>query len=350
MLVIDASLSMGWEGKIEAAKRAATLFVQQMDPALVRVGLVSFYEVATLEQPLTTDQAAVIGAIDALVLDRGTNLVDGLDLARREMMSAGVRRDANRVIVFITDGRHRVQVPPISALDPVVATLRAEGIEVFSIGIGSDHDSAILTRMATSASHYFFSPSATELESILSRIAGTVRAAVLFSSARVTDRLPANMRYVPGFGTPFEPAVSADGRTLVWDFQNVREPGLDLSIRVEPLEVGTWPTNSSADIGFTDGYGVPGELEFPVPSVEVYTDGQPTLPGCVCDVVRRRVPAEVIEAILKDPGSTYGWMMLLDPGKPAGPNNPPRRCLTLQNLALDYNPRWNRPIWRVGCP
>lgn len=349
MLVLDASQSMGWDGKIEAAKRAAKTFVSSMDPALVRVGLISFYSVAILEQPLTADQAAVSRAIDSVVIDRGTNLVDSMDLARREMTSAAVRPDANRVIVFITDGRHRVTQPPLSALDPVLAAVRLAGIEVFSIGIGNDHDIAVLQRMAASPNHYFVSPGAAELEDILRRVAGTVQAQVLFTSARVTDRLPANMRYVPGYGTPVEPAVSPDGRTLVWDLVNVREPGTRLAFRVRPDEVGRWPTNTSADLTYSDGFGEPGALQFPVPVVEVYAESQPPAAGCVCPFVRLRVPPEVIDAILANPSATYGWQIPLDPGKPPGPNNPPRRCLTLRNQALDYDPVWNRPIWRVGC-
>jgi hypothetical protein len=58
----------------------------------------------------------------------------------------------------------------------------------------------------------------------------------------------------------------------------------------------------------------------------------------------------VIDEALANPGRFYGWRYLLDPGKPPGPSNPPRECLTLQNVGLDYHPLWNRPLWRVGCP
>ncbi len=75
----------------------------------------------------------------------------------------------------------------------------------------------------------------------------------------------------------------------------------------------------------------------------------PVSAHCVCDVVRRLVPPAVIADALANPEKYRGWQELLDPGKPAGPMNPPRECLEMQHLALDYHPLWNPPIWRIGC-
>lgn len=80
------------------------------------------------------------------------------------------------------------------------------------------------------------------------------------------------------------------------------------------------------------------------------TPSRTPLPMCVCRIVRERVPAVVINDAVANPEHYYGWMYPLDPGKPPGPSNPPRMCLTLSNIALDYQPVWNKPQWRVGCP
>jgi hypothetical protein len=85
--------------------------------------------------------------------------------------------------------------------------------------------------------------------------------------------------------------------------------------------------------------------------VEVLDVTPPPSEGeCVCRIVRQRVPDEVIADILAHPELTFGWMLPLDQGKPPSPANPPRRCLTLRNIALDYHRVYNPPLWRVGCP
>lgn len=76
----------------------------------------------------------------------------------------------------------------------------------------------------------------------------------------------------------------------------------------------------------------------------------PAVPTCICRVVQQRVPAVVIFDALANPDRYYGWQYPLDQGKPRGPNNPPRECLSLMNVGIPYHPMWNKPIWRVGCP
>jgi hypothetical protein len=72
--------------------------------------------------------------------------------------------------------------------------------------------------------------------------------------------------------------------------------------------------------------------------------------SCVCRDVTKQVPPVVIADALANPERFYGWQYPLNPGKPRGPDNPPRECLTLQNVNIPYHPLWNKPIWRVGCP
>jgi Mg-chelatase subunit ChlD len=348
VMVIDRSGSMAGQ-KLQAAKDAAVAFVDGTDPMLVRISVVAVSSVATEVQGLTEDHAALRAAIQGLLNERGTNLVDGLDTARKVLISAAVRPDAAKVIVFLTDGRHAVRTPTRADMDPVIAAVRGAGIEVFAIGLGTDVDASLLRRMATDAAHYYFSPSTNELRDIYLSIAGRVRAQVLLSYARLVDELPANMVYVAGTAQPSEPQVSADGRTLTWELSDVREPGFELSYQVRPTQVGVWPTNTRASMDYVDGWGIQGQLVFPIPTVQVI-DAPPQRAGCVCRIVYDRVPQHVIDDALAHPERYYGWQYLLDPGKPAGPMNPPRECLTLMNVNIDYHPLWNTPEWRVGCP
>lgn len=73
-------------------------------------------------------------------------------------------------------------------------------------------------------------------------------------------------------------------------------------------------------------------------------------PGdCVCRGVQSRVPSAVINAAVADPESIDGWMQLLNPGVPPGPDNPRRTCLALRNRGLDFHLLFNPLHWRVGC-
>jgi len=95
----------------------------------------------------------------------------------------------------------------------------------------------------------------------------------------------------------------------------------------------------------------PSPTPTPTPTVTPSPTPSPTPPptGCVCDIVHRLVRPAVIADALANPDRYRGWQELLDPGKPPSPMNPPRTCLAMQHMALDYHPLYNPPIWRIGC-
>jgi Mg-chelatase subunit ChlD len=349
ILAIDHSESMASNNKLVAAKNAAITFVNRMDPALVRVGIVAVAPTAAVVQSLTTDQAALVTAIQNLTTERGTNIVDGLDVSRAELTGAGARAGVRKVIIFLTDGKHSLSSPPESALAGVIDAVRAAGIEVFAIGLGTDADEAVLRQMATDAAHYFYSPTTAELDGIYVQIAGRTQAAVLFNTSVVTDVLPANMTYLPASAAPVAPVHDAATRTLRWSLDSVVGPGYTLTYQVRPTEVGYWPTNTSAQLDYVDGFGNAGALPFPVPHVRVIASS-PSGASCVCTKILQRVPPAVVADALANPTHYDGYMQRLDPKKPASPANPPRDCLTLMNVNLAYHPLANGPRWRVGCP
>jgi hypothetical protein len=94
-------------------------------------------------------------------------------------------------------------------------------------------------------------------------------------------------------------------------------------------------------------------VETPVPTAiptAVPPAATPIVGVCVCDSVHRHVPAAVLNAVLANPGKTYGWQQPLNPNKPPNRMNPVRECLGLRNPSVPYNPYSNGPIWKVGCP
>ncbi len=357
VLVIDRSSSMGRGpgSALEAAKTAATHFVQTIDPTLVHVGVIAFDDVIEEMQYLTDDVTLLEQAIADIQGDMGTNLVDSLEAGRRMVTSAGARADATPVIVFLTDGEHSVNNPDISEIDRIIAQVRADGIVTYAIGLGSGADAATLLRIAGDPDRYYDSPTPSELDDIFQQIAGRIEAAVLFAELEVVDILPANMRYVTGSAQPaavWDPAA----RSLTWTLTQVPDTGARLQFRVEPTEAGTHPTNVAATARYRDGFDNPGETTFPIPIVDVIPG---EVGGCVCRITILKAPQAAINHALANPAQVMGWNQLLDPNKPGSPPwpqpgydrppNPRRTCLDISNRAIHYHPLFNSVIWRAGC-
>ncbi len=364
VLVIDRSGSMagramGSVTKLDAAKDAAAQFVDAVDVSLVQLGVIAFDAVPVVVSGFSVDKVAVRRAIDGIQVrtggsgTAGTNIVDALARAHSLVTGPGARADATPVIIFLTDGMHTVPQPPIQDIDPVIASLRSDGVVAYSIGLGSDAERWLLRRIADRESRYFHSPTSDELTGVYLEIAWRIQATVLFDAMTISDVVPANMTYIPSSAVP--PAFyDAAGRTLNWTLYDVPNAGAEVTYRLRPQEVGTHPTNVVATGDYTDGLGEVGQITFPVPFVTVTA-----LSGCVCRITQRNVPAWVIEAAQADPERVYGWNLLLDEGKPGAPPyptpghdrppNPRRTCLDLQNRNVPWHPLFNSVVWRAGC-
>ncbi len=85
------------------------------------------------------------------------------------------------------------------------------------------------------------------------------------------------------------------------------------------------------------------QIPTPVPS---------TPPGeaCVCSVAHRVAPASRLNAALADPHAIAGFGQPRDSGKPVGPFNPRRECLSIRSPGQAYHPIYNGLAWKAGCP
>ncbi len=355
-LVIDRSLSMVDDGKLDAAKLAATRFIDAVDPQLVHIGLIAFDAVVEEMEYLTDDKDRLRQSVADITWGRGTNLVDSLEAGRRMVTSAGARSDAKPVVVFLTDGRHRIQQPPLADIYRVIAQMKADGVTAYAIGLGNDVEEALLRQIADDPDRYHFSPGPDELEQIFLGIAGRIEASVLFRSITIDDIVPGSMQYVVGSSRPAA-AWDPGARRLTWTLTDLPEAGTRLRYELIPREVGTHPTNVEATASYRDGFDNPGRIVFPIPVVEILP-GEPG-EGCVCRITRLKAPGSAIDRALADPDRVMGWNQLLDPNKPGAPPwpesgydappNPRRTCLDIRNRAIHYHPLFNGVIWRAGC-
>ena len=159
ILAFDVSGSMAADDlkptRMAAAKAATTAFVQDQ-PAGVLIGVVAFSDAGLSVQPPTSDQAAVLAAINRLTPERGTSLGQGILSSLNTIATAEnpppidyyssrtpapstspapvpAGSDSSALIILLTDGENTA--PP----DPLTAAQAAadRGVRIDTVGIGS---------------------------------------------------------------------------------------------------------------------------------------------------------------------------------------------------------------------
>lgn len=178
VLAIDTSDSMSRNGRFEAAKAAATTFLETV-PDDVEVGIVTFDgAVATALDP-TIDRAAAQTVIDGLALSKGTLLYDGI------LAAVGLAGDdGQRSILVLSDGADTGD----TALDDVTAAIdeTATLVDVVSLDQqGKPKAVAALTELATAGQGTVIAADGDELAATFA-----AEAEVLARQVLVTAPLP----------------------------------------------------------------------------------------------------------------------------------------------------------------
>lgn len=244
MIVFDRSGSMDDAGgnplqPIQDAKDAAKLLVDQLNPAVDKVGLVSYADTATLNSGLTSSFSTVKTAINGLVANGYTNIGDGVWKAQQELAANG-RATAVPVIVVLSDGvANRSHSGASCAIEPTspttctndainqAATAKTAGSLLFTIGLNLDNIGTtvgasvetlardVLQSMASESTNYYEAPDSTDLNGIFSDIAQKVTS-IAGSSVVITEVLPIGLQYLPGSAVPTP--TSVNGQVLTWNF------------------------------------------------------------------------------------------------------------------------------------
>jgi VWFA-related protein len=128
MLVVDISGSMDKNGKLNAAKDAAKVYVSQMRPG-DQAGLMTYDTQTYYVQPITTDTAALSTAIDDLVTGGDTAMYNALVEAEKNLETITGRKS----IIVLTDGLDNKSQ---STADDVAAAIGTGGLSISTIGFG----------------------------------------------------------------------------------------------------------------------------------------------------------------------------------------------------------------------
>jgi Mg-chelatase subunit ChlD/sugar lactone lactonase YvrE len=322
VVVVDASCQMAG-ARLTAAREAGLRLVEAMTQEADRLAVVTFSDVAggaRLLAPLTDDEAALRAAFAGLDTDCLPPQLfpersfdgrpsDGLRAGREALFGPRGRPGAGKVLVLVSpsnfdrDSVHRrigrLPSPRVTDREHIMWEARrlwAAGARVHTVALAEDPrapgpapadtppppiptptpdlntthppDRGLLASAAYPADAFHDTDDPSALPAVLAELGEDLSARLLFRDLEVTDRIPANMRLVPGSIEP--PAEILPDGSLRWSLGEIGLGGPpELRYRLEPLDAGRWPTNIEAVADYVDGLGVGGRLVFPVPEVDV---------------------------------------------------------------------------------
>lgn len=176
-LTLDTSGSMddptepGGPAKIEAARSAATDFLNLLTFPGDQAAVVLFAGNGVLAHPLSNDRAGLIAALQGSTPGK-TRIDLALLTSRQELTSTRHIPANNQVIILLTDGH-----PNGTEETPVIAqanAAKAAGIIVYTIGLGNDTNVSLMQNIATTANHFYAAPSTSDLNEIYNQIADSL--------------------------------------------------------------------------------------------------------------------------------------------------------------------------------
>ncbi len=177
-LVMDTSGSM--KRAIGDAQRAATTYADNVR-AEDEVLIIDFSDKVKVVQSFTSSKPPLRAAIGAMKARGNTALYDAVFEAVR---SFGDKK-GRKVAIVLTDGRDddgTGKVLSVKTVEQVIAAAREVNVPVFTIGLGTDVDEAILTKIAVeSGGRYFPSPSPADLENLYREIGAQLTGQYLLS-------------------------------------------------------------------------------------------------------------------------------------------------------------------------
>ena len=151
-LVADVSGSMADDNKIEDARQALKIFLEQIRGDEERVGLISFSTAVSEDVPLGLlgqNRHNLDAGIDSLSADGNTALLDAISLAYQRLRALDDRERINAIVVM-TDGQENNSSISLGELEDQVRLGNESGpaVVIFCIAYGRDADMATLRRIA----------------------------------------------------------------------------------------------------------------------------------------------------------------------------------------------------------
>jgi len=143
-----------------------------ISPDLTQIGVLTFSTSARVRFYLNryNNSADIITAISRLRITLGdTNIADALRTALTQLFSRqnGARPDVPKILILITDGTANIEE---RRTIPEADATKAAGIQIFTVGIGSEIKEEQLRTIASMRSYYHFATNFDTLNSVLQRL------------------------------------------------------------------------------------------------------------------------------------------------------------------------------------
>jgi Mg-chelatase subunit ChlD len=266
VMVLDHSASMGFLNRLTNVKLAAAAFLEALEPAVTRVGLVTFGTDVTGRYPLSTNYATVRAAVDGLRPNGETGIGQALNAAGEVLLAR--RPEALPVVLLLTDGGNTAGPGPMLA---AAARLKDGGARLITVCAG-DCDKE-LAAVASAPEYAFQVTDSAALVALFQNIAADLGGTRPHGLV-ITDAFPGAVEVVAGSLNP-PPAQFAAGQAE-WRFPALPTGGLTLTYQIRPLVAGHMPANRFARLDYRYGLDGTGHAYFPVPILDVIDPNAPT--------------------------------------------------------------------------
>lgn len=301
MLVLDESGSVD-SNELAQVAQAARALLESLDQADgvndnqltgTRVGVVKFSSSATLQVPLTSNYNAIYNAVGQRILNGGTNIGAGLQVARNHLNSNGAPGSARAVVLF-SDG-----VTSNAPFGTNEATLlKNAGTTVFTVAVPGANI-AYMQSLATSPTHFFNVANFAALEEAFEAIAGQITFPAA-TNLNFSADVPAGFTLVIGSASATKGLVAETPTGVLWLVPKLDDETVTLTYQIQH-DFGAAPaggvmtavTNASLTLT-TPKSGVP--------TTESYEDVTTEVTGC-------DVTAPVVSHVLSGAMGDNDWFV-----------------------------------------
>jgi Ca-activated chloride channel homolog len=203
-IVLDRSGSMSG-AKLEQAKQAAALLVDQLDPEdiLSLVVYESEIEVVVPAARLGNRRAEIRRLIERIETGGSTALYGGVETASQELREFLAKERINRVLL-LSDGIANVGPSDNRSIADLGNRIAREGMSVTTIGLGSDYNETLMTALAeASDANYYHIADVETLPEVFEKELGELQT-VVAREVIIEIRCPEGVRPIRFLGRPGE--------------------------------------------------------------------------------------------------------------------------------------------------